>query len=360
MNTFTLLGKAVISRKVVEDAAVTVCDSRITYAGERSFASALGETVSVNGWILPGFIDIHCHAGGGIWVHGDLHAASDFHLKHGTTTMCATLYRNLGHDGLLNAIDYISREMKNCKNVIGVHLEGPYLNPNYGALSTGDETVAKREDYLPLLENDVVRHVTFAPEVSGTDEFLKELCRRGILASVGHSAASPEDIRRVAENGVKNVTHLYDATGASISPTRWAGTIEADFNTAALLMDNLTYEIICDKDGIHVRPELVKLTKKICGAERIIGITDACGDDGEGEEVNFVNGELDGSKLTMDRVAKNFRDLGFTMPEVALVTSENAARLLGIFDSTGSLEAGKAADIVTLDDDFNVIRVYKA
>ncbi|MDD6095562.1 MAG: amidohydrolase family protein [Clostridia bacterium] len=360
MNEFTLIGKAVIAGKVVEDAAVAVSDSRIIYAGEKSSAPKCGETVTVDGWILPGFIDIHCHAGDGVWVHNDLKTASDFHLKHGTTTMCATLYRDLGFEGLRRAIEKITDEMPHCPNVMGIHLEGPYLNPKYGALSRGGELVADPEDYLPLLNYPTVRHVTFAPEVCGTDEFLSELVSRKIVPSVGHSAASPEDIRRVSANGVKNVTHLFDATGASYSPTRWAGTIETDFNTAVLIEDGLTYEIICDKDGIHVRPEMVKLVKKTVGADRIIGITDACGDDGEGEEINILNGELNGSKLTMNRVARNFYNLGFTMPEVVKVTSENAARLMGIFDRKGSLEAGKDADIVTVDDSFNVINVYKS
>lgn len=360
MNGFTLIGKAVIAGRVEENAAVAVSNSRIIYAGDISSAPDCGERIAVNGWILPGFIDIHCHAGGGIWVHNDLKKASDFHLKHGTTTMCATVYRDLGIDGMCRAVEKISGEMKDCPNVLGVHLEGPYLNPSYGALSNGAKIRAEKSDYLKLISYPAVRHVTFAPEVDGTDEFLSELVKRNIVPSVGHSAGSPEDVARAAKNGVKNVTHLFDATGSSVSPTRWAGTIETDFNMCALIEDSLTYEIICDKDGVHVRPEMVRLVKKTAGVDRIIGITDACGDDGEGEEINILNGELNGSKLTMNRVARNFYNLGFTMPEVVKVTSENAARLMGIYDRKGSLEKGKDADIVTLDENFNVISVYKS
>ncbi len=360
MTEFTLFGRSVIAGEVVENAAVAVRDSRIIYAGEKSSAPECGDKITVDGWILPGFIDIHCHAGGIKWVYEDLKEASEFHLKHGTTSMCATLYRDLGLEFLRTAIERIASLMPECPNVMGVHLEGPYLNPNYGAFSTGVGLDAKPSDYLPLIDNPVVRHVTFAPEVKGTDQFLRDLVSRGIVPAVGHSAASPEDIRRVSAAGVKNVTHLFDATGASIMPTRWMGTIETDFNSAVLLEDDLTYEIICDKNGVHVRPEMVKLVKKIAGADRIIGITDACGGEGQGEDVNIVNDELDGSKLTMNAVARNFYNLGFTMPEVVKVTSSNAARLMGIYDKKGSVEAGKDADIVTLDSDFNVINVYKS
>ena len=358
MKEYTLYGKAVISGKVVENAAVAVRDSRIIYAGEKSGVPECGEKVTVDGWILPGFVDIHCHAGGTTWVYEDLKAVSDFHMNHGTTSMCVTLYRDLGIDFLIKTVKRIETEMKDCPNVLGVHLEGPYLNPNLGAFSNGKELNADPAEYLPLIDSPAVRHVTFAPEVAGTDEFLSELVKRNIVPSIGHSAASPSDVKRVCAAGVRNVTHLFDATAASIRPTRWAGTIETDFNVATLIEDNLTYEIICDNQGVHVRPEMVQLVKKTVGVERIIGVTDACGADGDGDEINMVNGELDGSKLTMEKVAKNFYNLGFTMPEVVKVTSENAARLMGIFDKKGSLEESKDADIVTLDDEFNVIKVY--
>ena len=252
MNGFTLIGKAVVAGRVVENAAVAVSNSRIIYAGDNSKAPECGEKISVGGWILPGFVDIHCHAGDGTWVHNDLKKASDFHLKHGTTAMCATIYRDLGIDGMCRAVEKISHEMKDCPNVLGVHLEGPYLNPSYGALSNGGTIEALESEYLQLISYPAVRHVTFAPEVPGTDRFLSHLVERNIVPSIGHSAGSPADVSRAVKNGVKNVTHLFDATGASVAPTRYAGTIEPDFNMCALIQDGLTYEIICDKDGIHV------------------------------------------------------------------------------------------------------------
>ncbi len=137
-------------------------------------------------------------------------------------------------------------------------------------------------------------------------------------------------------------------------------TIETDFNAAVLLCDDLYYELICDSMGVHVRREMLQLTKKLVGASRIIGITDACGGPSGTGDVNFEDGELNGSKLTMDQVAKNFYAAGFSLSEIAMVTAGNAAKLLGIYSETGSLEQGKRADIVALEKDFTVKRVYKA
>ncbi len=112
--------------------------------------------------------------------------------------------------------------------------------------------------------------------------------------------------------------------------------------------------------GVHVRREILQLTKKLVGAGRIIGITDACGGPGGSGDVNFEDGELMGSKLTMDQVAKNFYAAGFSMPEIAMVTAGNAAKLLGIYQDRGSIDPGKRADIIALTKDFILQRVYKA
>ncbi len=360
-ETYTLYGTVVTGGRIVENGAVAVENGTILYAGAREQAPVTGEVEDLTGlYILPGFIDIHCHAGGEVWCYEDPRAVAAYQLQHGTTGLCCTLYRDLGINGILTAQERIKAAMQDSPSILGVHLEGPYLNPKYGAKPSEDPITADPKEYMPLLETGIVRHVTFAPEVEGTDRFLADLLRHGIVGSIGHSEASPEAVRRAADGGAQCVTHLFDATGASISPTRWDGTIETDFNAAALLCDDLYYEIICDSRGVHVRRELLQLTKKLVGASRIIGITDACGGPGGDGDVNFEDGELNGSKLTMDQVAKNFYAAGFSLPEIAMVTAGNAAKLLGIYGETGSLERGKRADIVALEGDFTVKRVYKA
>ena len=360
MDEYTLLGRVVLRDRVAEKGAVCVRDGEIVYAGSAADAPFLSNVISETGTVMPGFVDIHCHAGGSTWFHEDPAACAEYHFIHGTTTVCATLYRDLGTEGIMNGIETVRQAMNTCPTICGVHLEGPFLNPELGARSAKADIFADPAVYMPMLDCGILRHMTFAPEVEGTEQLMREMKKRGIAGSIGHSRASPEQVRRAVACGASNVTHLFDATGASISPTRWAGTLETDFNIAALSCEGLTYEIICDREGVHVRPEYVALVKRCAGAGSIIGITDACGGDGDGEEINFLDGELNGSKLTMNRVAANFRAQGFSLPEIASVTSLNPARLLRADSTVGSLEAGKRADIVVLDDDFDVINVFKA
>jgi len=357
---YTIFGTVVVGDEVITDGAVAVENGKIVYSGKREGAPSIGEAVDYkDGLIVPGFIDIHCHAGGEKWCYEDPVFVAEHHLAHGTTSMCETLYRDMSIDDTVSAIAQIREAMKTCKNIIGVHLEGPYLNPKYGASVLDGEVFADPCDYMRLLEDDTVVHVSFAPEVRGTDAFLKVLCEKGIVPAVGHSMASFEEIEGAVKGGVRNVTHLFDATGASISPTRWDGTIEVDFNAAVLLCDGLTYELICDEKGIHVRPEMVRLAAKTVGIDNLIGITDACTGSCDDTDVNFLNGELNGSKLTMNRVFRNFVSYGFSLTDAVKFTSTNAARLMGLFDK-GSLSVGMTADIAVMDKEYNILKVYKA
>lgn len=361
MNTYTVYGRVVTPNEVIDNGAVAVENGRIVYSGAAVTAPLCGEKVNCSGLaVMPGFVDIHCHAGDETWFYENPAECAEYHLGHGTTTMCGTLYRDLGFDGIMSGLLKIRKAMPGCPNLCGAHLEGPYLNPNYGSKSTGEKTVVQRTDYMPLLKTGVVRYVTLAPEVDGLYQFLTDLVRMDIPVAMGHSEASPSDVKRFADGGATAVTHLFDATGASISPTRWGGTIETDFNAAALVRNDLYYELICDSMGVHVRRELVMLVKKTVGCGKMVAITDACGGPGDGSDVNFIDGELMGSKLTMDRVAANLSALGFTLPEIAELTSSNPARVIRRFGSVGSLEVGKRADIAILDDSFKPVRIFKS
>ena len=357
---YTIYGTVVVGDSVITDGAVAVENGIIKYCGKREDAPVIGECTDYKeALIVPGFIDIHCHAGGEYWCYEDPRAVANYHLAHGTTSMCETLYRDMTIDETVKAIADIREAMADCKNIIGVHLEGPYLNPKYGSMVQEGEVVADPADYMKLFSDDTVVHVSFAPEVAGTDSLLKVLCEKGIVPAIGHSVASYEEVKNAVSGGVKNVTHLFDATGASISPTRWDGTIEVDFNAAALLCDGITYELICDEKGIHVRPEMVRLARKTVGIDNLIGITDACTGSNDDTDVNIVDGELTGSKLTMNKVFRNFVNYGFTLCDAVKFTSTNAARLMGLSE-VGSLEAGKRADIAVLDSSYEIIKAYKA
>lgn len=364
MASYKLCGKAVINDTLIENAAVCYEDGIITYAGDAAASPAADNTETVNGLIVPGFVDIHCHAGRDYRFESEPISAAKFHLDHGTTTMCATMYRDLGIQGLIDGTNLIKSKVDSGEitNVFGVHLEGPYLNPIYGSKSDGIPICAVPEEYNELMELPFVKHVTIAPEVDGTYDLIKKLVARGdVLVSLGHSSASPEQVDDAVKMGALNITHTFDATGASISPTRYGGTIETDFNVASIIHDELTFEVICDSDGVHVRPEMLKLLYMAVGPDKIIAITDCCGSPSPGEvDVHFENGEVYGSNLTMNRVFENFVNYGYSIIDTVKFTSKNPAIRMGFYDKVGSLETGKYADIAVLDDNFQIVKVVKS
>lgn len=359
VSDYTVYGKLLLGDSVIEDGAVAVEGGIIKYSGAASGAPVIGDTVKADGIIAPGFVDIHCHAGGDSYAYEDPKAVASHHLFGGTTAMLMTFYRDLGHENTLGYINAVKALMSSGSNVMGVHLEGPYLNPMYGA-KAGFETPVDEKKYMEFASTGIIRQWTFAPEVEGTEEFLKYIVSCGIVPAIGHSAASPEQVYNAYRGGARIVTHLYDATGSSISPTRWGGTIETSFNSAALLCDGMYYEIICDRLGIHVRHDMIKLTLKTVGVDRIVGITDACTGSIDDSDVNFLGDELMGSKLTMDAVARNFKALGLSLPEVFKITSENPARAVRMSDKVGSLREGRRGDILIIDEDINIKKIYKA
>lgn len=357
--TFALVGRAILPSGEEPDGAVIVRGDTIVYAGERSGA-LLPEAVieAADCVITPGFVDIHCHAGGAFWGYDNPAAMAAHHLRHGTTGLLCTFYRDLGHEKTLRAIEGVEEAMKSASNLLGVHLEGPYLNPVYGS-KAGYSTPVCKEKYAQYAASGLIRQWTFAPEMEGTDAFLSDICGWGIVPAIGHSAASPEQVYSAARGGARIVTHLMDATGYSISPTRYGGTQEVSFDHAALLCNNLYYEIICDKNGVHVRHDMIRLILKTVGVERIIGITDACTGDASNTDVNFLDGELTGSKLTMDQVARNFLSLGLSISEVFQITAANPAKAIGMDHKIGSLAAGRRADILLIDSNCHVKKVIK-
>ncbi len=318
----------------------------------------VSQSYDANGLFLgPGFVDIHCHAGGDTWAHEDPAAMAAFHLAGGTTTLNCTIFHDIGIEGALQAMEKIRTaiEAKTPGNILGVHFEGPFLNPKYGANAKTIRPV-DRDEYRLYLDKfkDILKMWTISPEIPGAREFIKEVAKEGIVLAMGHSEASPEDVFWAAENGVTVCTHLFDATGCHISPTRWAGTVECCFDSAAMLCDNVFCELIVDKDGVHIRPEMLRLALKTIGLGRAVAITDACTGSVDGSDINMVGGELYGSKLRMNRAARNLKNTaGLSLPEVFQICAANPARAIKAPD-VGTIEAGQRANFVITDENFNI------
>lgn len=317
----------------------------------------------------PGFVDIHCHGGGQYWCHTHPEEMAMHHLQHGTTSLVCTIYKNIGFERTIAGIELIKNAYNEKKpgNIIGIHLEGPYLSPKYGAASTGEikPVPAEYNAYIKHSEG-LLRQWTFSPEMDDLDDFVETAVKHKIPLAIGHSEAGQMEIDKYVQKGVSIVTHLMDATGCSITPTSFAGTREPSFDECAMIHD-LFVEIIPDSKGVHVRPTMLKLIVKTMGYDRIMIVTDACtgsitnsdeySPEGlrSAEDLNIVNGELYGSKLTMDQACRNMKKhVGCGMIEIFKMAARNPANAINLLDEIGTLEEGKRANIVLVDEDFNI------
>ena len=352
MGTVTYKSKIALRDEVISG-YVSIKDNVITYVG-RECPEGCAVT-ELDGIIAPGFIDIHCHSSFTNRASVDPEEVASFHLAHGTTTMLLSFYRNIEHERLLRCLENTKEAMKKCKNLYGAHLEGPYLNANLGSgKGTNDSPdMARCEEYI---KTGIVKQWTSAPEIDGVVELIARIAECGIVPAIGHSEAGYTKVKAAYDAGARIATHIFDATGAPVSAYR--GTLEVDFNEACMLMDGMFCEVICDSGWIHVRREKLALLERTVGIDRIIAITDmsAAGVADDGTDVSLVNGELAGTKLTMDRVARNLYNGGYSIPEIFKLTSLNASRVLGLSDR-GEIAVGKRADLILVDERANLIKV---
>lgn len=358
MNRRAILGSLVLPDRVIRDGVVIIADGMIEYAGP-SVGVALPETCIDVGdrLVAPGFVDIHCHAGGKIMANDDPAGVAAYQRSHGTTGLLLTFYRNLPNEVVLEAF----QKVKACKapSILGVHMEGPYLNPDYGSKKQPFAPVDPTF-YRQLINFGLVRQWTYAPEMEGTSAFAREIAAAGIVPAIGHSAASPAQVDQAVRDGARIVTHLMNATGCSITPTRYGGTIEVSFDIAAMRHSNVFFEVIFDSECIHVRREMVEFIIKSAGIDFVVGITDCmAGGLDDGRDINIDNGELCGSKLTMSGVARNFLSLGLPLHEVFKVVSLNPAKAIRMDHLVGSLTKGRRADLLLIDPEIKNVEVVE-
>ena len=349
----------ITKESVLADSFVVIENGIITYVGENAPEDC--EILDYSGkFISAGFIDIHCHASADNMATDNPKEVADYHLSHGSTSMLLTYYRDVPHEKLLKCLS----EVKNliCKsNVIGAHLEGPTLNANRGTGSGKPQDFPDKEKYGKYIESGVVRQWTTSPEVDGVIDMIKDIAAAGIVPAIGHSDASYSQVKSAYDAGARITTHIFDATGITRGESTMDGTEDVSFDEACMLMDDMYYEVICDKNWVHVKKEKLALLIKTVGIDRVIAITDSFLSDGNADSdinVFYEQGRpsLSGSKLTMDKVAINLFNAGYSPVQVAKMTSYNAAKALRLTDR-GEIAVGKRADMVLLDGQMKLIKV---
>jgi N-acetylglucosamine-6-phosphate deacetylase len=322
--------------------------------------------------IVPGMIDLHIHgAAGADTMDATLQALGTIaaHLPaEGTTGFLATTMTQAGNaiEKALEAVaGYIESPAGVGAEVLGVHLEGPFISPK----RTGAQPVhlirgmdIDTFDRWQSLSGGNIKLVTLAPEREGGLAFTRHLVQEGVVASIGHSDATFAEAVKGIEAGITHATHLYNGM---------RGLHHRDPGTAGavLLHKEVKAELIAD--GIHVHPDMINLTYKNKGPEGIILITDAmrakCLGSGTyelgGQEVHVDNGRatladgtLAGSVLEMRDAVRNIMQFtGCSLQDIILMTSTNPAKQIGVYDRKGSISQGKDADIVVLDEDNRVV-----
>lgn len=330
---------------------------------------ALGDVV-----LAPGFVDIHCHGGGGVAfgdgedVVGQARVALATHRRHGTTTLVGSLVTD-SLDGLAGSISALAPLVVSGE-LAGLHLEGPWLSPaQRGAHTPSLLRVPEPAEVAGILDAHpgVVVMVTLAPELPGGLEAVRVCARRGVVAAFGHSDASCEQVGAAIEAGVSNVTHLFNA----MRPIhhREPGPI-----VPLLADERVTVELICD--GVHVHPSVVAHAMRVAGPGRVVFVTDAMAatdmSDGRWELGGLAvdvragvarlveGGAIAGSTLTMDR-AVHFavHEAGVELSEALAAATSTPAAVLGRTD-VGVLAPGARADMVVLDADVRVREVLSA
>jgi len=348
--------------------SVVIVDERITQVSRNEVAQG-DQVIDLDGAkLFPGFIDVHIHGAAGHDVMdaspSELQAISRFLATQGVTGWLPTMVPAADNE-YQTTIKSIqgAREQAPAARILGVHYEGPFVNElQCGALHRQHfktySTVADLERF-PVL-GSASKMMTMAPEVAGGIALVKELTARNWVTSIGHTRADVSLLDRARAAGARHMTHFMNAMAPlhhrHPGPIAWG-----------LANDDVTCDFIAD--GIHLNPYMLRLLLKLKGIDRLTLISDAIAAAGAGDgdyqiwgetisvregRTSNVAGTIAGSVITMLDAVRMMRSLGTSDSEIAKMASMNPARLLGIDDDCGSIDVGKRADLVALDDNGEV------
>ncbi|MBQ3444153.1 MAG: N-acetylglucosamine-6-phosphate deacetylase [Selenomonadaceae bacterium] len=340
-------------------------DEKIISIGEPVDGAELIDAAGA--YVSPGFINVHIHGAAGVDTMDDnidaLKTLANFLPSTGVTSFLPTTM-TMPLENIYRALQRI-RDGKNFSSgarILGAHLEGPFISKRFKGAQAEENILPADFDAIKDFA-DVIKIITVAPEEVGLD-FIARCLEKNIVVSIGHSAATYEQTLTAITHGANHITHLFNAQSGLHH--RKPGIVGAALDSSA------TVELIAD--NVHVHPAAQRLVAKVKPRNEIILITDSFRACGIGEGLSelggqkvFVKGNLAtledgtiaGSVAKMNDVFKNFcANTSFDVAAGVELVTKNPAVKLGLFDRLGSLEVGKAADIVLFDDDFNVKKTF--
>lgn len=364
--------QVVLENGIVWDGLIVIKNGRILQAGSREEITVPADAQCIDAggaYVGPGFVDLHVHGGGGYSTCFAPKEAAQHFLRHGETSILATTDYHMDLDTLLDAIHTIKAAMADAPTIKGIYMEGPYTNPNYGSHADLNpwHCGVDEDSYKAMVDagGKDIKVWTVGPERPDLLPFL-EYARQvnpDVVIAVGHSQATPMEIRKLGKYRPTLMTHTFNATGRL--PV-YGGTRAYGPDEYCLKEPDMYAELISDSRGIHVHPEMQQLLLHAKGIHRTVLITDSTVHDNPTpaeyahvKDLNFDhNGGIAGSKMTMDLACRNIMtNTNCGIAQAFQMASLNPARAIGMDRELGSIEAGKIADLVFVDDKFNVQQV---
>ena len=371
-------GRVVTPAGVLSPGWIRVAESVIDAVGpgepEERWSSGLPVTDLDGQWVLPGFVDMHVHGGGGMsfteGTAGDARRAAEFHRRHGSTTVVASLVTAplAGLEARTAMLAGLARE----DVIAGLHLEGPFLSAARCGAQDPRHMIAPDVAAFERLHTAAagqLRVITLAPELPGATALIKAAVQAGVIAAVGHTDATADVTAAAVDAGASHATHLFN--GMRPLHHREPGPVGA-----LLDRDEVSCEVIAD--GVHLHDTAIRLVARAAGPGRLVLITDAMAAAGMPDgyyrlgsmrvdvaggvarlAAGAGSGAIAGSTATMASVVRHAIAAGLPVADVAAAASTTPARVLGLGDRTGALRAGLDADLVVCDEEFGLRAVMR-
>ena len=370
MLTQIINGKIFTPQGWLDEGSVLMRDNKILEVTNCDLALIGANLIDAKGmYIVPGFVCMHAHWGGGHdfteWTEEAFRTAVKAHQRHGATSIFPTLSSSPFSE-IRKAVSICEKLMKEKDSpVLGLHVEGPYLNPKMaGGQFAGKVKNPDKEEYTSLLdETNCIKRWDSSPELPGALEFAGYLRSKGIVAAISHTEAEYDGIKAAYEAGYTHAAHFYNAMPGfhKRREYKYEGTVESVY-----LTDGMTIELIAD--GIHLPSTILRLAYKLKGVSHTCLVTDALAyAAAEGVEITDPNviiedgvckmadrSSLAGSIATMDVLVRTMVKAGIPLGDAINMVSETPARIMGVDDRKGTLQKDKDADLLVLDRDLNI------
>ena len=374
MLTQIINGHILTPQGWMKDGSVLISDGKILEITNSDLAVIGATVVDARGmYIVPGLVAMHVHGGGGSdfteATPEAFRTAAKAHLAHGATTIFPTLSSS-SFETLGQAVSVCQELMKEPgSTIMGLHIEGPYLNPKMaGELFANQTKAIDAAEYQALIEkaNGCIKRWDISPELEGGHDFARYMRSKGVMVALTHTEAEYDEIKAAYEAGFTHAAHFYNAMPGfhKRREYKYEGTVESVY-----LMDGMSVEVIAD--GRHLPSTILRLVYKLKGVERTCLVSDAlayAACDNPQVDPKYViedgvckladHSSLAGSLATMDKLVQTMVKAGVPFADAIRMASETPAKLIGVDDRKGTLQKGKDADILIFDRNLNLRAVW--